>query len=51
MIGGVLLSLGWDLSMVFAVAAAPAFVAAVAMFVKGPRQPSAVVPSPVPTAE
>jgi MFS transporter, AAHS family, 4-hydroxybenzoate transporter len=51
MIGGVLLSLGWDLSTVFAVAAVPAFVAAVAMFAKGPRPASAIVPSPVSTAE
>ena len=33
--GGFLLSLGWDLSTVFAVAAAPALLAAVAMFAKG----------------
>lgn len=35
MIGGVLLSLGWDLATVFAAAAVPAFLAALAMFVKG----------------
>jgi AAHS family 4-hydroxybenzoate transporter-like MFS transporter len=51
MIGGVLLSLGWDLSTVFAVAAVPAFMAAVAMFAKGPRPASAIVPSPVSTGE
>jgi MFS transporter, AAHS family, 4-hydroxybenzoate transporter len=35
MIGGVLLSLGWDLAMVFAAAALPAFLAALAMLAKG----------------
>lgn len=34
MVGGVLLSLGWDLATVFAAAALPAFLAAVAMFAK-----------------
>jgi MFS transporter, AAHS family, 4-hydroxybenzoate transporter len=34
MIGGVLLSLGWDLAMVFAAAALPAFLAALAMLAK-----------------
>jgi AAHS family 4-hydroxybenzoate transporter-like MFS transporter len=35
MIGGVLLSFGWDLAMVFAAAALPAFLAALAMLAKG----------------
>jgi AAHS family 4-hydroxybenzoate transporter-like MFS transporter len=35
MVGGFLLSLGWDLSTVFTVAAVPALLAAVAMFAKG----------------
>jgi AAHS family 4-hydroxybenzoate transporter-like MFS transporter len=35
MIGGVLLSLGWDLATVFAAAALPAFLAALAMLAKG----------------
>ncbi|MBK1656908.1 MFS transporter [Paracraurococcus ruber] len=35
MVGGVLLSLGWDLSTVFTVAAVPAFLAALAMLAKG----------------
>jgi AAHS family 4-hydroxybenzoate transporter-like MFS transporter len=35
MIGGVLLSLGWDLATVFAAAALPAFLAALAMLSKG----------------
>jgi AAHS family 4-hydroxybenzoate transporter-like MFS transporter len=35
MIGGVLLSLGWDLALVFAAAALPAFLAALAMLAKG----------------
>ena len=35
MVGGVLLSLGWDLATVFAAAAVPAFLAALAMWLKG----------------
>ncbi|MFE0752888.1 MFS transporter [Inquilinus sp. NPDC058860] len=35
MVGGVLLSLGWDLATVFSVAAVPALAAAAGMFVKG----------------
>ena len=35
MVGGVLLSLGWDLATVFAAAALPAFLAALAMLAKG----------------
>lgn len=35
MTGGVLLSFGWDLATVFAAAAVPAFLAALAMFAKG----------------
>ena len=35
MVGGVLLSLGWDLPTIFTVAAVPAFIAGVAMLVKG----------------
>ncbi|MBD0270752.1 MAG: MFS transporter [Acetobacteraceae bacterium] len=35
MVGGFLLSLGWDLSTVFTVAAVPAFLAGAAMFAKG----------------
>jgi AAHS family 4-hydroxybenzoate transporter-like MFS transporter len=35
MVGGFLLSLGWDLSTVFSVAAVPAFVAGAAMLAKG----------------
>jgi AAHS family 4-hydroxybenzoate transporter-like MFS transporter len=35
MVGGFLLSLGWDLSTVFTVAAVPAFIAGAAMFAKG----------------
>mgnify|MGYP002781002202 FL=1 len=35
MVGGFLLSLGWDLSTVFTVAAVPAFVAGAAMLAKG----------------
>jgi AAHS family 4-hydroxybenzoate transporter-like MFS transporter len=49
MVGGFLLSLGWDLSTVFTVAAAPALLAAVAMFAKGrlgrPAPQVAVVPA------
>lgn len=37
MIGGVLLSFGWSLSTVFIAAAVPAFIAALAMFLKGAR--------------
>jgi AAHS family 4-hydroxybenzoate transporter-like MFS transporter len=37
MVGGVLLSLGWDLATVFAAAALPAFLAALAMLAKGWR--------------
>ncbi|WP_203073447.1 MFS transporter [Falsiroseomonas ponticola] len=46
MVGGFLLSLGWDLATVFTVAALPAFLAALAMFAKGvTRQPMpAIVP-------
>ena len=35
MVGGFLLSLGWDLSTVFTVAAVPAFLAGAAMLAKG----------------
>lgn len=35
MVGGFLLSLGWDLSMVFGVAAVPAFIAGATMLAKG----------------
>lgn len=35
MVGGVLLSFGWDLATVFAAAAVPAFLAAAAMYLKG----------------
>jgi len=42
MVGGFLLSLGWDLSTVFTVAAVPAFLAGAAMFAKG------VLGAPVP---
>jgi AAHS family 4-hydroxybenzoate transporter-like MFS transporter len=35
MVGGFLLSLGWDLATIFTVAAVPALLAAVAMFAKG----------------
>ncbi|WP_269846274.1 MFS transporter [Falsiroseomonas bella] len=46
MVGGFLLSLGWDLSTVFTVAAAPALAAALAMLAKGwrarGRQPAPV---------
>lgn len=43
MVGGFLLSLGWDLSTVFTVAAVPAFLAALAMFAKGfTRRPAPV---------
>jgi AAHS family 4-hydroxybenzoate transporter-like MFS transporter len=49
MIGGVLLSLGWDLATVFAAAALPAFVAALAMLAKGWRaRVVAARPAPVP---
>ncbi|WP_431272482.1 MFS transporter [Dankookia sp. P2] len=41
MVGGFLLSLGWDLATVFSVAAVPAFLAALAMLAKGfARRPS-----------
>jgi len=43
MIGGVLLSLGWELSTVFAAAALPAFVAAMAMLAKAWRARIAAV--------
>lgn len=50
MVGGVLLSFGWDLPTVFAAAALPALLAAVAMFIKGrlsrPVAPMTAVPSP-----
>lgn len=45
MVGGVLLSLGWDLATVFTVAAAPAFLAALAMLAKG------AVRRPLPAAQ
>jgi AAHS family 4-hydroxybenzoate transporter-like MFS transporter len=50
MVGGVLLSLGWDLATVFAAAALPAFLAALAMLAKGwlSRTRSAAAPAAVP---
>jgi AAHS family 4-hydroxybenzoate transporter-like MFS transporter len=48
MVGGVLLSLGWDLATVFAAAAVPAFLAAVAMFAKGRLGRGAPIAAPVP---
>ncbi|MFL5531420.1 MAG: hypothetical protein ACJ8BC_05525 [Gemmatimonadales bacterium] len=42
MVGGYLLNIGWSLGTVFAVAAVPALVAALAIFAKGRLQ----VPSP-----
>jgi AAHS family 4-hydroxybenzoate transporter-like MFS transporter len=52
MVGGVLLSLGWDLATVFAAAALPAFLAALAMLAKGrqARTRSAPAPAAVPAA-
>lgn len=47
MVGGVLLSLGWDLAMVFTVAAIPAFLAALAMFAKGATRRPVPVALPV----
>jgi AAHS family 4-hydroxybenzoate transporter-like MFS transporter len=47
MVGGFLLSLGWDLSTVFSVAAVPALLAAVAMFAKGMAARPAPVAMPV----
>ena len=48
MVGSFLLSLGWDLSTVFTVAAVPAFLAAAAMLAKGMARPA--VPAAVPLA-
>jgi AAHS family 4-hydroxybenzoate transporter-like MFS transporter len=52
MVGGVLLSLGWDLATVFAAAALPAFLAALAMLAKSrlSQARSAPVPAAVPAA-
>jgi AAHS family 4-hydroxybenzoate transporter-like MFS transporter len=47
MVGGFLLSLGWDLSTVVTVAAAPAFLAALAMFAKGATRRPAPAALPV----
>lgn len=47
MLGGVLLSLGWDLGTVFAAAAVPAFAAALAMFAKGRIGEPAITATPV----
>jgi AAHS family 4-hydroxybenzoate transporter-like MFS transporter len=47
MVGGFLLSLGWDLSTVFTVAAAPALLAAAAMFAKARLGQPARVVAPV----
>ncbi|NLS05984.1 MFS transporter [Rhizobium sp. P32RR-XVIII] len=49
--GGVLLSLGWDLSTVFAVAALSALVAALAMLAKAPRSTRTAVQSSPSRAE
>ncbi len=46
MVGGYLLSLGWSLSTVFAVAAVPALLAGLAIFAKG-RLPASPMPVPV----
>lgn len=44
MVGGFLLSLGWDLSTIFAIAALPCLIAALAMLAKGAaRQPDAAI--------
>lgn len=48
MLGGVLLSFGWDLGTVFAAAAVPAFLAAAAMFAKGRIGRAAITAAPVP---
>ncbi len=50
MVGGLLISLGWDLATVFAAAALPAFLAALAMFAKGrlSRTRSSAAPAAVP---
>jgi AAHS family 4-hydroxybenzoate transporter-like MFS transporter len=45
MVGGVLLSLGWDLATVFAAAALPAFLAALAMLAKGWQARTRSVPA------
>ena len=55
MVGGYLLGLGWSLATVFAVAALPALLAGIAIFLKGRLQPApelapAAVPA-VPGAE
>jgi len=49
MIGGYLLHIGWSLGTVFAVAAIPALIAALAIFAKGRLRaaPSAAVAVPV----
>lgn len=47
MVGGVLLSLGWDLATVFAAAALPAFLAAVAMFAKSRLGRLALMAGPI----
>ncbi|TCZ57303.1 MFS transporter [Roseicella aquatilis] len=51
MVGGVLLSLGWDLATVFSVAAVPAFAAAAAMLAKGLRAPRMPVAAPAATVK
>lgn len=48
MVGGFLLSLGWDLSTVFSVAALPAFIAGAAMLAKGVSRRRQ--PAPIPAA-
>lgn len=50
MVGGVLMSQGWDLSTVFMVAAVPAFIAAAAMMAKGSIARPAGLPAPAPLA-
>jgi AAHS family 4-hydroxybenzoate transporter-like MFS transporter len=48
MVGGFLLSLGWDLATVFSVAAIPAFLAGGAMLAKGGVRRA--VPAAIPAA-
>ena len=47
MVGGVLLSFGWELPMVFAAASVPALLAALAMFAKSRLGQRSVQPAPV----